>query len=107
MARIITNVLLGIIVLVMFGWLWTVYKAKKQIREEQKEARLRIEVEPLYQEFLAKNREIRERHDPEHKWREFGDSDDRPQVYRDEQAALTEAYKGVLILKFGAHIVRK
>ncbi len=107
MARIITNVLLGIIVVAIFGWLWTVYKAKRQIREQEKEARLRVEVEPLYQEFLAKNREIRERHDPEHKWREFGGSDDRPQAYRDEQAALAEAYKGVLVVKFGKHILNK
>jgi Ca2+/Na+ antiporter len=120
-ARLITNVLLGIVALILVFhwwpivgvvfvglavayWLWSLWKAKQAQRKKEKAARIAAEIEPLYQEYVRKRKALREKHDPEHKWPEFR-TNDMPSEYRDEIDALTEGYKGVLVLKFGDHIL--
>lgn len=122
-ARLLTNVLLGIVALILVlhwwpivgvvlvglpvaYWLWLHLKAKQAQRKKEKHARITAEIEPLYQEYVRKRKALRKKHDPEHKWPEFQTNDpDMPSEYRDEIDALTEGYKGVLVLKFGDHIL--
>ena len=101
-ARTVTNVLLAIIILILvYKWIYPVWKAHKAQKAHEKRERLRIEVEPWYQEYLQKRRAIREKHDPQHKWSEFQlSSPDVPQAYRDELDALSNAYKGILAVRF-------
>jgi hypothetical protein len=106
-ARTITNILLGIIILiVVYRWWAPLWKARQARMKREKDARLAIEVEPFYQEYLTKRKALREKHDPEHKWPEFQtNAPDMPSEYRNDIDALNEGYKGVLVLKFGDHII--
>jgi Tfp pilus assembly protein PilO len=106
-ARTITNVLLTIIILILgYKWFYPAWKAKQARKAEAKKERMRKEVEPLYQQYVQIRKSLREQYDPEHKWSEFEmNAPDMPTEYRDAIASLTEAYKGVLVIKFGDHIL--
>jgi hypothetical protein len=106
-ARTITNVLLAIIIAILvYRWFYPVWKKNQARKTEEKKERLRIEVEPYYQEYLQKRKALREKHDPQHKWPPFEmNAPDMPSEYRDEMAALTEAYKAILVVRFGDHIL--
>jgi hypothetical protein len=108
-ARTITNVLLAIIILILsYRWFYPTWKAKQIRKAREKEERLRIEVEPFYQEYLQKRKALRDKYDPERKLPQFAMNDPRmSKEYIDEVAALTEAYKGVLVVKFGDSILMK
>ena len=67
---------------------------------------MRKDVEPLYQEYLQKRKALRAKYDPERKLSEFSMNDPgMSKEYVDEVAALTEAYKGILVIRFGDHIL--
>lgn len=104
-ARAITNVLLTILILILiYKWFYPTWKAKQAKKAEEKRERMRKEVEPLYQQYLQKRKELRTKYDPDRKWSAFAMCEaDMPKEYADEIAALTEAYKGVLVIKFGEH----
>jgi len=110
-APTITNVLLGIIAIALLLPLVTrghrMYKQRKARLKTELQERLRIEVEPFYQEYLQKLDALREKHDPEHKWRRHPiDVPDLPPAYRADINALTEGYKGVLVVRFGNHLLQ-
>ena len=87
-------------------WLAIYLKARHARLKAEKAERLRIEVEPLYQQYLGHLDELRAKHDPEHKWKRHPIAErDLPPAYRADIDALTENFKGVLIIKFGPHIV--
>jgi hypothetical protein len=104
----ITNILLAAIVLILlYRWWAPIWKARQARLKREKDARIKGEIEPLYQEYVQKRKALREKHDPGHKWPPFeSTAPDMPAAYREEIAALTEAYKGVLVLKFGYSIRR-
>jgi hypothetical protein len=106
-ARTITNVLLAIIILILgYKWFCPGWKAKQARKAEEKKERMRVEVEPFYQEYVQKRKALRAKYDPERKWSEFQmDAPDMPSEYRNEIHALTEGYKGVLVVKFGDGIL--
>jgi hypothetical protein len=103
-ARMITNILLAIIILILcYRWFYPMWQAK---RAEAKKQEMNVEVEPLYQEYLQKRKALRAQYDHDRKWPEFQmDAPDMPSEYRDAIAALTEAYKGILVVRFGDHIL--
>lgn len=122
--RLITNALLAAIAFILIfrwwptlgvaaifiaasTWIYFVLKARRARLKAEKDARLRIEVEPLYQEYLGKRGVLREKYDPEHKWSRFGwNEPGMPEDYSAECAALAEAYKGVLVIKFGDSVIK-
>jgi hypothetical protein len=106
-ARTITNVFLAIIILILaYKWFYPVWKANQTKKAEEKKERIRDEVEPYYQEYVQKRKALRAKYDPERKWSEFQmEAPDMPSEYRDAIAALTEAYKGILVVKFGDSIL--
>lgn len=105
--RTLTNLLLGIIILILvYRWSAPLWKARQARLKREKAARIAVEIEPFYQEYVQKRKALREKHDPDHKWSAFEmDAPDMPAEYRDEIAALTEGYKGVLVVKFGDSIL--
>lgn len=87
-------------------WLGVRFKARHERIEAEKAKRLSIEVEPLYQQYLGHLDALREKHDPQHKWRRHPlGVPELPKAYKDEIDALTENYKGVLVVKFGPSVV--
>ena len=106
-ARIITNVLLAIIILILiYKWFYPAWKAKQARKVEEKQERMRKEVEPFYQEYVQKRKDLRMKYDPELKISAFAMNDPgMSKEYVDEVAALTEAYKGILVVKFGDSIL--
>jgi hypothetical protein len=106
-ARTITNVLLAILIAILvYRWFYPVWKAKRARKAEAKKERMRIEVEPFYQEYLQKRKALRMKYDPERKSPEFSmDDPGMSKEYVDEVAALTEAYKGILVVRFGDSIL--
>lgn len=107
MTLAVTNVLLAIIICILVHkWFYPVWKAKKARDAQTKRERMQIEVEPYYQQYLLKGEELRAKYDPEHKWPKFDfDAPGMPTEYKEEIAALTEAYKGILVVRFGDHIL--
>lgn len=102
-----TNLLLTIIAAILaYKFVYPVWKAKQAAKADAKQARMRAEVEPFYQEYVVKRKALRTKHDPDRKWSQFAMNDPgMPKEYVDEVAALTEAYKGILAIKFGDHIL--
>jgi hypothetical protein len=103
-------ILLAAILLVLLWPKWKAWQAAKAAKlaaeEEAKKERMRIEVEPLYQEYVQKRKDLRTKYDPERKWSQFAhDEPGMPAEYKDEIAALTKAYTGVFVIKFGEHIL--
>jgi hypothetical protein len=106
-ARTITNVLLAIIILILaYRWFYPAWKKNQARKAEEKRERMRKEVEPLYQQYLQKRKELRTKYDPERKLPEFSMNDPgMSKEYVNEVAAITEAYKGVLVIKFGDSVL--
>jgi hypothetical protein len=115
----IISTIMALLIVAGFIWLYSRYKEargrkaagdaqKAQRQAAEKAQRLQKEVEPLYQEYLRHLDALREKHDPEHKWRQYPINEpDLPQSYRDDLNALTENYSGVLVVRFGDSIVLK
>ena len=105
-AKTITSLLAIIILILVYRWFYPAWKAKKEREADEKQQRMRIEVEPYYQEYVQKRKALRTKYDPERRWSEFSfDGEGMPTEYKDEIAALAEAYKGILVIKFGDHIL--
>jgi len=99
----ITNLLLALIVLILsHRWIYPTWKARQAKKAGEKQARLRAEVEPYYQEFLAKMQMLRTQYDPEFKYPRFAWTDPNvPADYRAAMDTVIENYKGILAVKFG------
>jgi hypothetical protein len=64
----ITNILLAAIVLILlYRWWAPIWKARQARFKREKDARIKAEIEPLYQEYVQKRKALREKHDPGHK----------------------------------------
>jgi hypothetical protein len=71
-ARTITNVLLVIIILILvYRWFYPVWKKSQARKADEKQERMRKEVERFYQEYLQKRKALRTKYDPERKLLEF------------------------------------
>lgn len=95
-----------LIATLVYKWFYPVWKAKRAREAEAKKGRMRREVEPYYQEYVQKRKALRMKYDPERKMSEFSMNDPgMSKEYVDEVAALTEAYKGILVIKFGDSVL--